>query len=170
MDEQFNSRMIFMQIAKNTVVTIHYRMYDTEGNLLDQTEQPIAYLHGGYDNILPPVEEALHGKKIGDSVEVTMQPDDAFGEYEAELVRIEEKDAFPQEVEVGMVFEADDPETGDLMFFRVTEIESNKVVVDGNHPFAGKEIRFVAKVEDVRAANDEEIGHGHVHGEHGHQH
>ena len=99
-----------------------------------------------------------------------MQPDDAFGEYEAELVRVEEKDVFPQEVEVGMVFEADDPETGDLMFFRVTEIAGNKVVVDGNHPFAGKEIRFVAKVEDVRAANDEEIGHGHVHGEHGHQH
>lgn len=159
-----------MQIAKNTVVTIHYRMFDTEGKMLDQTEQPIVYLHGGYDNILPLVEEALHGKGVGDSVEVVMSPEDAFGEYEAELVRVEEKDVFPQEVSVGMVFEADDPATGDVMFFRVTEVEGNKVVVDGNHPFAGVTIRFVAKVEDVRAANDEEIGHGHVHGEHGHQH
>lgn len=159
-----------MQIAKNTVVTIHYRMFDSEGKLLDQTEEPIAYLHGGYDNILPLVEEALHGKHAGDTVEVVMEPEDAFGDYEAELVRIEEKNVFPQEVEVGMVFEADDPATGDLMFFRVTEIDGNKVVVDGNHPFAGMTIKFVANVEAVRAANDEEISHGHVHGEHGHHH
>lgn len=159
-----------MQIAKNTVVTIQYRMFDSEGKLLDQTEEPIAYLHGGYDNILPLVEEALHGKHKGDSVEVLMEPEDAFGEYEADLVRVEEKDVFPQEVEVGMVFEADDPATGDLMFFRVTEIDGNKVVVDGNHPFAGMSIRFVADVEEVRAANDEEISHGHVHGAHGHHH
>ena len=159
-----------MQIAKNSVVTIHYRMFDTEGKLLDQTEEPIAYLHGGYDNILPLVEEALHGKQAGDSVEVVMAPEDAFGEYEAELVRVEEKDVFPQEVSVGMVFEADDPASGEVMFFRVTEIEGTKVVVDGNHPFAGVTIKFVANVESVRAANDEEIGHGHVHGEHGHHH
>lgn len=159
-----------MQIVKNSVVTIHYRMFDTEGKLLDETEEPIAYLHGGYDNILPLVEEALHGKSVGDSVEVVMAPEDAFGEYEAELVRVEEKSVFPQEVAVGMVFEADDPATGDVMFFRVTEIDGDKVVVDGNHPFAGMTVRFVAKVEGVRAANDEEIGHGHVHGEHGHHH
>ncbi|MDR3413577.1 MAG: peptidylprolyl isomerase [Formivibrio sp.] len=159
-----------MQIAKNSVVTIHYRMFDTEGKLLDETEEPIAYLHGGYDNILPPVEEALHGKAAGDNVEVVMVPEDAFGEYEAELVRMEEKSVFPQEVSVGMVFEADDPVSGDVMFFRVTEINGDKVVVDGNHPFAGMTIRFVAKVESVRAASDEEIGHGHVHGEHGHHH
>ncbi len=159
-----------MQIAKNTVVTIHYRMFDSEGKLLDQTEEPIVYLHGGYDNILPLVEEALHGRGVGDSVEVLMQPEDAFGEYESELVRVEEKSVFPQEVEVGMVFEADDPATGDIMFFRVTEIDGNKVVVDGNHPFAGMAIKFVANVEGVRAANDEEISHGHVHGEHGHHH
>lgn len=159
-----------MQIVKDAVVTIHYQMFDSEGKLLDKTEEPIAYLHGGYDNILPMVEEALHGKTVGDSVEVVMSPDDAFGEYESELVRVEEKSDFPQEVAVGMVFEADDPATGDLMFFRVTEIEGKKVVVDGNHPFAGMTIRFVAKVESVRAGTEEEIGHGHVHGEHGHQH
>ncbi len=159
-----------MSITKNSVVTIHYKMYDMEGKLLDQTEEPIAYLHGGFDNILPLLEEGLHGKNVGDIVEVTMQPEDAFGEYEAELVRVEEKDVFPQDVEVGMVFEADDPETGDVMLFRVTEVEGQKVVVDGNHPFAGMTIRFVAQVQDVRPATQEEMDHGHVHGEHGHQH
>jgi len=159
-----------MSITKNSVVTIHYKMYDMEGKLLDQTEEPIAYLHGGFDNILPLLEEGLHGKNVGDTVEVTMQPDDAFGEYEAELVRVEDKDVFPQDVEVGMVFEADDPETGDVMLFRVTEVEGRKVVVDGNHPFAGMSIRFVAQVQDIRPASQEEIDHGHVHGEHGHHH
>ncbi|WP_028454895.1 FKBP-type peptidyl-prolyl cis-trans isomerase [Chitinilyticum litopenaei] len=159
-----------MQIAKNSVVTLHYQMYDAENNLLDQTEEPIAYLHGGYDNILPLVEEALHGKTAGDSVEVTMQPDDAFGEFDPDLIREEDKDVFPQDVALGMMFEADDPVSGDLLVFRVTEIDGNKVVVDANHPFAGMTIRFVAKVTEVRAANDEEIAHGHVHGAHGHHH
>ncbi len=153
-----------MQITKNSVVTLSYKMYDSEGKTLDETVEPITYLHGGYDNILPLVEEALHNKTIGDAVEVVMEPEDAFGDYESELVRVETKDVFPQDVEVGMVFEADDPETGDLLFFRVTEIEDDKVVVDGNHPFAGMQIRFAAKVEGIRAASDEEITHGHVHG------
>lgn len=159
-----------MQIVKDSVVSFHYQMFDTEGKLLDKTEEPLTYLHGGYDNILPMLEEALHGKQAGDSVEVDMQPEDAFGDYEAELVRVETKDSFPQDVAVGMVFEADDPETGELMLFRVTEVEGNKVIVDGNHPFAGMAIHMVAKVETVRAANAEEISHGHVHGEHGHHH
>ncbi|TJZ65898.1 FKBP-type peptidyl-prolyl cis-trans isomerase [Chitiniphilus eburneus] len=159
-----------MQIAKDTVVTLHYEMFDVEGKSLDKTEEPIAYLHGGYDNILPLVEEALEGKSKGDSIDVTMQPDEAFGEFEPELVRTEEKSVFPMEVELGMMFEADDPETGDVLLFRVTEVEGSKVTVDANHPFAGQTVRFVGKVEDVRKAEAEEITHGHVHGAHGHHH
>ncbi|GAA5786009.1 peptidylprolyl isomerase [Chitiniphilus shinanonensis] len=159
-----------MQIAKDTVVTLHYEMFDAEGNSLDKTEEPIAYLHGGYDNILPLVEEALEGKAVGDSIDVTMQPEEAFGEFEPELVRTEEKSVFPMEVELGMMFEADDPETGDVLLFRVTEVDGNKVTVDANHPFAGQTVRFVGKVEEVRKAEPEEITHGHVHGAHGHHH
>ncbi|WP_255991422.1 FKBP-type peptidyl-prolyl cis-trans isomerase [Chitinolyticbacter albus] len=159
-----------MQIAKDTAVTIEYEMYDAEGKQIDKTEEPIAYLHGGYDNILPLVEEALQGKTVGDSIDVTMNADDAFGEFEPELVRTEEKDVFPMEVEVGMMFEADDPETGDVLLFRVTEIDGNQVTVDANHPFAGMVVRFVGKVKEVRAASAEEIAHGHVHGAHGHHH
>ena len=118
------------------------------------------------------MEEKLHEKKAGDKVDVLMQPDDAFGDYEAELVRVEPLDVFPDDVEltVGMVFEADDPETGDVLMFRVTQIADGKVVVDANHPLAGQSVRFVATVADVRPASPDEISHGHAHGEHGHHH
>ncbi|WP_024301555.1 peptidylprolyl isomerase [Pseudogulbenkiania sp. MAI-1] len=159
-----------MQIAKNTVVTLHYEMFDADNTLLDKTEEPISYLHGGYDGIFPLVEEALQGKAVGDSIDVKMEPDDAFGEPEEELVRVEPLDVFPADVEVGMMFEADDPETGDVLLFRVTDIADGKAVVDANHPLAGLTIRFVAKVVDVRAASADEISHGHAHGEHGHHH
>lgn len=159
-----------MQIAKDTVVTLHYEMFDAENTLLDKTEEPIAYLHGGYDGIFPLVEEALHGKSVGDSVDVKLTPDDAFGDPEEELVRVEDLDVFPADVEVGMMFEADDPETGDVLLFRVTDIADGKAIVDANHPLAGQTIRFVAKVSEVRAATAEELSHGHVHGAHGHHH
>ena len=159
-----------MQIAKDTVVTLHYEMFDAENTLLDKTEEPIAYLHGGYDGIFPRVEEALHGKSVGDSVDVKLTPDDAFGDPEEELVRVEDLDVFPADVEVGMMFEADDPETGDVLLFRVTDIADGKAVVDANHPLAGQSIRFAAKVVEIRAASADEISHGHAHGEHGHHH
>ncbi len=159
-----------MNIAKDTVVTLHYEMFDANDQLIDKTEEPIAYLHGGYDGIFPLVEEALQGKAAGDEVDVLLQPDDAFGEQEPELVRIEPVDVFPVEVEVGMMFEADDPETGDVLVYRVTDVADGKAVVDGNHPLAGMKIRFKAKVAEVRAAEAEEIAHGHAHGAHGHHH
>ena len=159
-----------MNIAKDTVVTLHYVMFDANDQLIDKTEEPIAYLHGGYDGIFPLVEEALQGKAAGDEVDVLLQPDDAFGEQEPELVRIEPVDVFPVEVEVGMMFEADDPETGDVLVYRVTDVADGKAVVDGNHPLAGMKIRFKAKVAEVRAAEAEEIAHGHAHGAHGHHH
>lgn len=158
-----------MAIAKNSVVSLHYEMYDANNQLLDKTEEPIAYLHGGYDGIFPLVEEALHGKDAYDTVDVAPS-DDAFGEQDSELVRIEDAGAFPVEVEVGMMFEADDPETGDVVVYRVTDVADGKAVVDGNHPLAGMKIRFKATVESVRDASDEEIAHGHVHGSHGHYH
>jgi FKBP-type peptidyl-prolyl cis-trans isomerase SlyD len=159
-----------MQIAKNTVVTLNYEMFDAENTLLDKTEEPISYLHGGYDGIFPLVEEALHGKDVGESVDVKLAPEDAFGEPEEELVRIEPLDVFPADVEVGMMFEADDPESGEVLLFRVTDIADGKAVVDANHPLAGSSIRFVATVVEVRVASEDEVTHGHAHGEHGHEH
>ena len=158
-----------MSIKKNSVVGLHYEMLDADDRLIDKTEQPIVYLHGGYDGIFPLVEEALHDKKIGDSIDIVLQPDDAFGELDNELVRIEPADAFPTEVKPGMMFEADMPD-GEVALFRVTDVADGKVVVDGNHPLAGRKIRFKAVVDSIRDATEEEIAHGHVHGKHGHHH
>lgn len=160
-----------MQIAKNTVVSLHYEMFDVDNNLIDKTEEPITYLHGGYDGIFPLVEEALQSKSVGDKVTVNMATDDAFGDPDDELIRVESIDVFPEDVDltVGMMFEADDPETGEVLVFRITDIADGKVVVDGNHPLAGQAIRFVATVSAVRAATAEEIAHGHTH-EEGHTH
>lgn len=159
-----------MKIAKDTVVTLHYEMYDGEDKLIDKTEEPISYLHGGYDGIFPLVEEALHEKEVGSVVEVTLQPEDAFGEPDSELIRMEDLKSFPVDVEVGMMFETDDPETDDVLVFRVVDIADGKAVVDGNHPLAGVKIRFKSTITEVRAASADEVKHGHAHGAHGHHH
>lgn len=159
-----------MTIKKNSVVTLHYEMFDADNQLIDKTVEPIEYLHGGYDGIFPVVEEALHEKKVGDVVDVTMQPDDAFGEHDQDLIRVEDLSVFPVEVEPGMMFEADDPETGGVIVYRVTDVADGKAVVDGNHPLAGMVLRFRATVEAVRDATADEIAHGHSHGAHGHHH
>jgi FKBP-type peptidyl-prolyl cis-trans isomerase SlyD len=84
-----------MQIAKNTVVTLSYTMSDSDGNELEKSEEPLTYLHGGYENIFPEIESALMGKAAGDSIDLTLEPADAFGEYDPNLVRMEPQDAFP---------------------------------------------------------------------------
>jgi FKBP-type peptidyl-prolyl cis-trans isomerase SlyD len=159
-----------MKIAMNTVVTMTYELKDADGNILESSSEPIAYLHGGYDNIFPKVEEAMHGKKIGDTLELGLEPSEAFGEYDAELVQIEPKNAFPEaELKIGMQFEGDDS-SGEVIVYSVTDITDDKVVVDGNHPWAGQKVIFKAEIKDVRLANDEEVGHKHVHDAGGHHH
>ena len=86
-----------MKIAKDTVVSLRYELFDAEGELLERIEEPVSYLHGGYDGIFPLVEEELHGKAVGDQCCVTMQPDDAFGEYDHTLVMVEPRSALPEE-------------------------------------------------------------------------
>ena len=154
-----------MQVAKNTVVTLDYSVTDPDGELVDAGKEPLIYLHGGYDDILPKIEEALQGKKVGESIVVKMQPDDAFGEYDTEFLQIEPRSAFPKELQVGMQFEglpegADDDEA---IIYRVTEIADDRVVLDGNHPLAGMALIFTCTVTAVRPASSEEISHGHIH-------
>ena len=159
-----------MQITDNTAVSLNYSMFNVEGKLIDKNHEPIIYLHGGYDNILPAVEAALEGKNVGDTISVTMSPDEAFGEVDPSMVREEDIGLFPPDIEVGIMFETRDPETEESLQFRVTAIDAGKVTVDGNHPLAGMTIRFEATVLEVRTASNEEIAHGHVHGVHGHEH
>lgn len=159
-----------MQVAKNMVVTLDYNVTDVDGQLVDAGQEPLVYLHGGYDDIFPMIEEAMHGKRIGESVVVKMQPDDAFGEYDAELVQLESRSQFPQELQVGMQFEGmpegvdDEDDEDDVLIYRVTEIAGDKVVLDANHPLAGMALVFTCTVTAVRPASAEEIAHGHVHG------
>ncbi len=159
-----------MQIAKNTVVTLNYQVTDTQGNLVDEGAQPLVYLHGGYDGIFPLLEETLQGKNLGEKLEVRLEPEDAFGEYDAELVMIEARNLFPDNIEVGMQFERGTEDGDDDELYTITDITDDKVVVDGNHPLAGVALNFICTIADVRPATAEELSHGHVHGGHGHQH
>ena len=159
-----------MQVGKNTVVTLQYQLYGTDGELIEKTDEPVEYLHGGYGGMFPAVERALEGRDVGESCRVRLVPDDGFGDYDAELVHVEPRDKFPGTVEVGMQFEGSGEESGDAVVYTVTEIAEGKVVVDGNHPLAGQTLHFECTVTGVRAANEEELSHGHVHGEHGHHH
>jgi FKBP-type peptidyl-prolyl cis-trans isomerase SlyD len=160
-----------MKIAKNTVVTVHYKLSDAQGNLIEESQEPMVYLHGGYENTLPKIEEALDGKDAGYETTIQVEPEDAFGEYDSNLIKIEPRNRLPEPIEVGMQFEGtpDSTESGDeSLIFTVTDIADDKVVLDGNHPLAGMALRFNLNVAEVRAATDEEISHGHVHGAHGH--
>lgn len=162
-----------MKIAKDTVVTVQYTLSDAQNNLIEEGREPMVYLHGGYENTLPKIEEALDGQSIGFATTIQIEPDDAFGDYDPELLKLEERSRLPEPVEVGMQFEGMPEGAGpdeDPVIFTVTEISDDKVVLDGNHPLAGMALRFELKVEGVRAATDEEIAHGHVHGAHGHHH
>ena len=159
-----------MQIGKNTVVSLTYHLSGVDGKLIEQTDQPLTYLHGGYDGIFPLVEQALEGKVAGHACEVRLNPEDAFGEYEEELVRVEPRKLFPPNLKVGMQFEGSSEESGDSRIYTVTDIAEDKVVVDGNHPLAGQTVVFSCTVTEVRAASKEELAHGHVHGAHGHHH
>ena len=159
-----------MQIAKNTVVSLHYELFDSQGKQIEKTEQPIEYLHGGYDGIFSLVEQALTGKNAGEACEVYLQPADAFGEYDANLIQVEPRANFPAEIEVGMRFQAEAGNTGETLIYTVTDVADEKVVVDGNHPLAGKALRFHCTVKAVRKATAQELAHGHVHGAHGHHH
>jgi FKBP-type peptidyl-prolyl cis-trans isomerase SlyD len=157
-----------MQIAKDTVVTLDYELFDLDGNLIEKTEEPIEYLHGGYDGIFPMVERALDGKSVGDSCRVRLEPDDAFGEYDAELVLVEPRDKFPGNIGVGMQFEGRSNTSDEMLVYTVTDIAEDKVVVDGNHPLAGQTLDFSCAIASVRSATDEELEHRHAHGAHSH--
>jgi len=159
-----------MQIGKDTVVSLNYELSDSSGKVIEKTKAPITYLHGGYDGIFPLVETALQGKGVGDKCKITLEADDAFGEYEAGMVRTEPKNLFPGNISVGMQFEGATEGSDDYTLYTVTEIKGEDVVVDGNHPLAGQTLVFSGIVTAVRAATHEELHHGHVHGPEGHHH
>jgi FKBP-type peptidyl-prolyl cis-trans isomerase SlyD len=155
------------RIEAGTVVTISYELRDADGQHLDEPGATVAYLHGGFGGIFPKVEEALEGGGPGHEVALNLLPQDAFGEYDPLLLRVEPREAFPDVLQVGMRFEGvpGDAPADDLRVYTVTGIADDQVVVDGNHPLAGERVWFKCTVMEVRPASGEELRHGHAHGE-----
>ena len=160
-----------MQIEANSVVTLQYTLKDNEGNIIDQSDDgSFLYLHGAM-NIIPGLENALAGKVAGDALQVSVTPEEGYGVKDPERIQEVPKEMFEgsEEIAVGTQFHAQSPD-GQAVVVTVVEVKDDVVVIDGNHALAGVDLNFDVKVMDVRAASEEEISHGHVHGEHGHQH
>lgn len=155
-----------MIITSPCVVSLMWRLEDAQGQLIDELTAPMEFLLGGED-LLPKVEEALQGQSEGFETNLYLEPEQAFGDYDAELVFFEARDIFPAEVSEGMQFEGP-PEgsvTPDLpqdAIYTVTEVYDTHVVLDGNHPLAGLALRLDLKVCGVRPATEEEVEQGSV--------
>ncbi|MFQ3196614.1 MAG: FKBP-type peptidyl-prolyl cis-trans isomerase SlyD [Paraglaciecola sp.] len=158
-------------IADQKVVSLNYTVKDTEGKVVDSSEgaAPMVYLHG-QGNIIPGLEAALVGKASGEEFDVTVEPADAYGEYNEEMVQVVPRKAFEgvEKIEVGMVFTAQ-AQNGPVQL-TVVKVETDDITVDPNHPLSGKTLHFSGSVIEVREATEEELTHGHVHGEGGVQH
>lgn len=151
-----------MKVVRNSVVTLNYHVTDSEGAVVDEGKEPLVYLHGGHEDIFPKIEEAVEGKNIGETVKVSMTADEAFGDYDPELVQIEPRSDFPKELEVGMELEGgpEGSDDEDYVIYRVTDIADGKVVLDGNHPLAGQALVFTCTVAAVRPATADELDEG----------
>ena len=152
-------------IADNMVVALAYKLIVDGEQVSEATrEEPMEYLHG-YQEIVPGLEAALAGKKVGDALSVTLEPAEAYGEYDEneteEIDRADIEDS--DDLEIGMVLEVEDQD-GELYLAHVIEIGADTVVLDFNPPLAGKTLTYHVEVVDIRLADDEEIEHGHAHG------
>jgi FKBP-type peptidyl-prolyl cis-trans isomerase SlyD len=164
-----------MKIEKNTIVSLRYKLTDAQNNVIEEPDSPMVYLHGGYEGTFPKIETLLDGQDIGYEATIQLEPSEAFGEYDPELLKIEPRTRFPEPLEIGMQFEgipdADEESTqtsddsdDEPLIYTVTDVADNQVVLDGNHPLAGMALRFWVQVEDVRSATDDEIENRHPEG------
>jgi FKBP-type peptidyl-prolyl cis-trans isomerase SlyD len=160
-----------MPIAKDSVVSIHYTLKDDSGEVIDSSagSDPLTYLHG-HGNIVSGLENALEGKETGNKLAVTVPPGEGYGEYNKDLVQKVPRRSMKgiSNIRVGMQLHAQ-TEHGNRVV-TVTNVQSDMVTIDANHPLAGKALNFEVEVTDVRPATDEELSHGHVHGPGGHHH
>ncbi|AEH32170.1 peptidylprolyl isomerase [Vibrio anguillarum] len=164
-----------MKIEKNVVVSLAYQLVLEDGAVVDQStvDAPLDYLHG-HNNLITGLENELEGKVVGDKFTATIAPEEAYGEYNDELVQRVPAEVFQgvDEIEVGMRFLAD-TDQGQIPV-EITEVDGDEVVVDGNHMLAGQTLTFDVEVVAIRAATEEEIQHGHIHQAggcgHGHDH
>ena len=147
-------------VAKNKVVSITYRILDEQGELVEQSDIPVDYIHGGDNDMFPKVEQALEGKTVGDSVEVLLPPDDGFGHADPSMTFTDDIENVPPEYRHVGARPMFQNEHGDVTEFVVSKIENGKLTVDGNHPFAGKTMTFNVDIVAIRGATAEELTGG----------
>jgi FKBP-type peptidyl-prolyl cis-trans isomerase SlyD len=161
-----------MKVGKGSVVSVDYELHLGDGKVVDASGpgEPMAYIHGE-GQIVPGLERALEGLSAGDAKQVVVPPQDGYGDHEAAGVQEVPKSAFPADVQpaVGMELMAQGPD-GEAVPFVIRELKRESIVIDLNHPLAGKTLHFAVTVREVRAATAEELEHGHVHGADGHDH
>ncbi|MFP4251565.1 MAG: FKBP-type peptidyl-prolyl cis-trans isomerase [Guyparkeria sp.] len=160
-----------MQVQNDHVVSIDYTLKNDAGEVMDSSEQtgPMAYLHG-HQNIIPGLEKALDEKSVGDTLSVSIEPADAYGERDERMVQTVPRSMFQgvDEIEPGMRFQAQTE--GGVTVVTIKEVNGDEITLDGNHELAGETLHFDVEIKDVRPASEEEIEHGHVHGPGGHEH
>jgi FKBP-type peptidyl-prolyl cis-trans isomerase SlyD len=154
-----------MKITPQCVIALTWTLKDTLGEVLDELDEPVEFLLGGND-LLASIEEALQGHVAGDTLDLHLEPEQAFGDYDENLVFLDPRKLFPSELEEGMTFDGaalpagTSPDIPKDRIYTVTEIYPEHVVMDGNHPLSGIAIRLSLKVESVREASEAEIGKG----------
>ena len=145
-----------MKITDGALVSLDVKMYDAQGELLEQSDVPLQYLHG-HEDIFPRIEEALTGKEVGALLMLQLEPEDAFGDYDADLVMLAPVADLGADVTVGLRVEATGPQGEDQCLFTITDIADGMAVLDGNHPLAGMALRFDIRVVGVRLATEQEL-------------
>jgi FKBP-type peptidyl-prolyl cis-trans isomerase SlyD len=154
-----------MNISSHCVVGLTWTLKDSMGDTLDILDEPVEFMVGGQD-LLAVIDQALQGHALGDRVDLNIEPEDGFGDYDEQLVFLESRSRFPKELEEGMTFEGNampagcSPDIPLQGLYTVTEIYPEHVVIDGNHPLAGIGLRLSLKVESVRDATEEESARG----------
>ncbi len=146
------------QVCSNRWVRVRYRLFDAQGEAIETGEREWTYLHGGYGSVFPGIERVLEGAQVGETRSARLEPIDAFGEYDASLVRLVPRARFPSTLERGMSFEGVPGEADDGLIHIVTDFTEETVVLDANHPLAGMALHFDLEVIEVREATSEEIG------------
>jgi FKBP-type peptidyl-prolyl cis-trans isomerase SlyD len=143
-----------MKITKNTLVHIDYRLSDSDNNHLNPNETELIYLHGGYGHVFQALEDALNNKEAGDSFKVTLTPDEAFGEYDEDLIVQEPLSELPEDIYIGMELDTDDESQ---TLYVVTNIQDDFALLNANHPLAGCTLTFEGKITELQELSDEEI-------------
>ena len=161
-----------MKVGKDKVVLMHYTLKNDAGDVIDSSDgaDPLPFLQG-HGNIIPGLESALEGSKVGDKLDVSIKPEEGYGERMKDAIQEIPSSALQgvDEVKVGMQLQSQDKD-GNAFLVSVTKIEDDKITVDGNHPLAGQTLHFSVSIESIRKAEAEELSHGHVHADGQHHH